>query len=141
MPPLTAIRQANYLTGQAKKHMIKTDILQNLFFSARPQISAARRNFGVEQQRPWLLYAIIAVNAALLLSYLLGVNARASTSYEIKELQKQAQKLNETQKALNLKMSEATAISVLTDDFSKSGFVQAGAPTFVTLQAPATALK
>jgi hypothetical protein len=56
-------------------------------------------------------------------------------------LQKQAQKLNETQKALNLKMSEATAISVLTDDFSKSGFVQAGAPIFVTLQAPATALK
>jgi hypothetical protein len=141
MPPLAAIRQANYLTGQAKKHMIKTDILQNLFFSARPQISAARRNFGVEQQRPWMLYAIIAVNAALLLSYLLGVNARASTGYEIKELQKQAQKLNETQKALNLKMSEATAISVLTDDFSKSGFVQAGAPIFVTLQAPATALK
>ncbi len=121
--------------------MIKIGVLQNLFFQSRPQLSASRRNFGVETHRPWLLYAIVAVNSALLLSYLLGVNARASTGYEIKEMQKQAQKIMEDQKALNLKLSEATAISVLTDDFSKSGFVQAGAPTFVTLKAPATAMK
>ncbi len=122
--------------------MIKTDVLQNLFLQTRPQLSASKRNFGVEQQaRPWLVYAVIAVNAALLLSYLLGVNARASTGYEIKEMQKQVLKLNEEQKALNLKLSEATAISVLTDDFSRNGFVQAGAPIFVTMQAPATAMK
>lgn len=128
--------------GGNQKYMIKTNVLQNLFFQASPQLSASKRNFGVEQQaRPWLVYAIIAVNAALLLSYLLGVNARASTGYEIKEMQKQVLRLNEDQKALNLKLSEATAISVLTDDFSKNGFIQAGAPTFVTMQAPTTAMK
>ena len=124
------------------KNMLKTAVLQNFFFPDRAHVSAARKSFGVEQEsKPWLVYAIIAVNGALLLSYLLGVNARASTGYEIRQLENQTQALNETQKSLNLKLSESTAISAMSQDFSQSGFVPAGSPSFITIGNQTTAMK
>lgn len=114
--------------------MIKAATLSSIFAPARPYFGIAKKSAaGEAEAQPWLAYALIAVNAALLLSYLLGVNARASSGYEIKQLQSKIQQLNDQQKSLNLKLSEDTAISVLSQDFAQSGFVQAGAPKFVTV--------
>jgi hypothetical protein len=123
--------------------MIKVATLVNVFAPARPQFNAVKRTAVLEKEsRPLLAYALIAVNAALLLSYLLGVNARASTGYEIKQLNNRIQLLNEEQKDLNLKLSEATAVSVMSEDFAREGFIQAGSSQYVTVDAPTgTAMK
>lgn len=121
--------------------MLKVAALTNIF-SSKSQAFSGRKAFRVEGETksPLLAYALVAINTALLLSYLLGVNTQASTGYEIKQLEKQVMKLNEEQKALNLKLSEVTAVSVLSQDFEQAGFVQADAPKYIKVGAENTAM-
>lgn len=123
--------------------MIKVASLINVFTPTRSKSNILKGHTFVESgSQPWLAYSLIAVNVALLLSYLLGVNARASAGYEIKQLSTQVYELNEAQKDLNLELSEITAISVMSEDFAKQGFVQAGTSQYVTVDSETgTAMK
>lgn len=126
------------------KNMLKVATLTNIFAPARPKYGISVHGAAADKPgQPWLAYALIAVNSALLLSYLLGVNSRASTGYEIKQLQNKVQQLNEEQKNLNLRFSESTAISAMSQDFQQGGFVQAGSPKYITVsgQPSQTAMK
>ncbi|MBL8030351.1 MAG: hypothetical protein JNN11_03825 [Candidatus Doudnabacteria bacterium] len=121
--------------------MLKVDAITNIF-SVRSNAFLTRKTFSVEGETKnfFLVYALFAVNTALLLSYLLGVNTQASTGYEIKQLEKQTVKLGEEQRLLNLKLSEVTAISVLSQDFENAGFVSADAPKYIKVGSENTAM-
>lgn len=102
----------------------------------RKYISGAESRWGEV-----LVLSLIALNASLLLSFLLGVNTRAATGYEIRQLQKKQEVMLAEKKALSLKLSEMTAISNISNSFYQSGFVQAGTPKFIEVGTHSTALK
>jgi len=88
------------------------------------KIQAVSRRRGAVQ--PFWVYAsgvLIALNAALMFSYLLGVNAQAATGYEIQKIQDKVQTLTEANRQLNLKVSQITSIAEIQTDFLNSGYV------------------
>jgi hypothetical protein len=66
---------------------------------------------------------LIALNAVLLISYIVGVNLRASSGYEIKSLQTQINNLNQANKKLNLEIAEKSSVANLEMELSNRGFV------------------
>jgi len=66
---------------------------------------------------------LLALNAVVLLSYLLGINSYAAKGYEIKQLQNKIAVLNENNQKLNLKVSEAASMVAIQSDFQASDFV------------------
>ncbi len=82
----------------------------------------------------WLSVGLIAANAVLLMSYIYGVNDFAAKGYEIKTLQTKLAALNEDNKKINLKVSEASSMVSIQSDYLSANYVSAGTPKF--LQVP-----
>lgn len=114
--------------------MLKALALDNFwasgFFNAKKQIRRAAKN---ESSPPgfWLSASLIVVCALLLMSYIYGVNEYASAGYRIKALQSRLTVLNEENKKINLKVSEASSMVAIQSDFLKSNFVAAGTARFL----------
>ena len=87
--------------------------------------------------RLYLAIGLIAVNTLLLMSYIYGVNQYANTGYQIAVLQKKLSALNDSNKAINLQVSEATSMVQIQTDYTSVNFVPAGTPKF--LQVPQVA--
>lgn len=81
--------------------------------------------------RFWFSISLIAVNLFLLMSYVYGVNQYANTGYQISVLQKQLSGLNESNKAITLRVSEASSMVQIQNDFIAANFVAAGTPKFL----------
>ncbi len=112
--------------------MIKTLALENFWpvsFAKTKKINVKRAE--ANPWRFWLALALIATNAAFLMSYIYGVNENASRGYEITQLQKQLADLNTQNKTITLKISEATSMVSIQSDFLSANFVPAGTPKFL----------
>src|SRR5271166_3314605 len=98
--------------------MVKATTLQNfwpqIFFKSKGRVIKKEE---VGNFRLILAIALIAANAVLLMSYIYGVNAFASQGYSINQLQQKISDLNDTNKALTLKMSQATSMVSIQNDF------------------------
>lgn len=81
--------------------------------------------------RVWLGASLLAANAALLLSYVYGVNQFASQGYQISVLQKQINTLSADNKQLNLKIAQATSMVSIQSDFLGANYVLAATPKFL----------
>jgi len=81
--------------------------------------------------RFWFSVALIAANTFLLMSYIYGVNQFANTGYQITVLQKQLSALNDSNKAFTLRVSEASSMAQIQNDFLSANFVPAGTPKFL----------
>ncbi len=97
---------------------------------SKTKITAANNTQGVN----WgffLAVTLIVASVVLLASYIYGVNAFAQQGYEIESLQKRLKLLNDDNKKINLKVSEASSMVMIQSDFLSSSFVPAGTPKFV----------
>ena len=91
----------------------------------KSQIRPIRKQ-AVQPFWKYAAFALIALNMAVLFSYLFGINTAASSGYEIKKLQQQVAAQNEESKRLNLKISEQASIAELQVDFANSGYIPVG---------------
>jgi len=67
----------------------------------------------------------------LLFAYVYGVNQYAAKGYEITQQQNRLKNLNDANKTVNLKISEATSMVAIQSDFLNANFVVAGTPRFL----------
>lgn len=81
--------------------------------------------------RGTLAAGLAVLNVILLLSYVYGVNQYATAGFEIKTLQKKVDDLNEDNRKISLKVSEANSMISIQSDFLNSNFVAAGTPQFL----------
>ncbi len=81
--------------------------------------------------RFWLSLCLIAANLVLLISYIYGVNQFAGTGYQIGVLQKRLADLSDSNKKINMQVSEITSMVSIQNDFLSANFVSAGTPTFL----------
>lgn len=79
----------------------------------------------------WFSVSLVAVNAVLLMSYIYGVNQFAGAGYQIGVLQKQLSDLNDSNKKINMRISEVTSMVSIQNDFLSANFVPAGTPKFL----------
>lgn len=79
----------------------------------------------------WFSVSLIAINAVLLMSYIYGVNQFAGTGYQTGVLQKQLADLNDSNKKINMRISEVTSMVSIQNDFLSANFVPAGTPKFL----------
>ena len=77
------------------------------------------------------IVALVMVNCALFLSYLVSVNNYAASGYEMKQLQVKLSQLSEENNKLNVKASEVSSMITTQNDFLSANFVPAGTPTFL----------
>lgn len=112
--------------------MLKTLSLPGFWPStfSKTKVSAVNKAAG-GRWRFYFAAALIAANALALMSYIYGVNAFASKGYEIQALQKRAKSLEEDSQKLNLKISEASSMVNIKNDFLSSNFVSAGTAKFL----------
>jgi hypothetical protein len=116
--------------------MLKALALDNFWSSfSRRKISGVHLIKKTESShgifRFWFSIALIAANVFLLMSYIYGVNQFANTGYQIDVLQKQLNTLNNSNKLINLKVSEASSMVQIQNDFAAANFVSAGTPKFL----------
>lgn len=115
--------------------MIKALALENIFSPVltKQQSRASKNKFAVGV---WFFVScvFIVANCILLVSYIYGVNKYAAKGYEIKQLQTKLAVLNESNKKINLKISEATSMVSIQSDFLNSGFISAGTPRFLEVR-------
>ena len=102
-----------------------------LFGSGIKTKATSARKESVNNWRFYLSLALVVVSILLLVSYIYGVNAFASAGYEIKTMQKKLGLLNEENKKIKLKVSEASSMVMIQTDFLNANFVPAGTPKFV----------
>lgn len=74
---------------------------------------------------------LLGLCGLVLMSYIYGVNEYANKGYEIKALQQKLAVLNDDNKKISLKISEATSMVVIQTDFLNANFVSAGTPKFL----------
>jgi len=105
---------------------------QKSIAAIKSQVQAKRKG---SVQPFWLYagYSLIAINVVLLFSYLLGVNAQTASGYEIQKIQQKIQTLTDTNKQLNLKVSEQASIAQIQSDFLNNGYVSDGQPRFLII--------
>lgn len=124
--------------------MIKALALESFWsqlFSSKPKrIGVIKPASADTSLRFWLATGLIAANAVLLLSYIYGVNDFASKGYEIKALQTKLSQLNDDNKKINLKISEATSMVAIQSDFLNANFVPAGTAKFLVVNPNANQL-
>lgn len=94
------------------------------------KIKVISRN-EVGGMQSFLAVLLIGINIMLLVSYIYGVNKYAGKGYEIKKLQTQLATLTEENKKISLKISEASSMVSIQNDFLSSNFVAAGTPKFL----------
>ncbi|MDE2311890.1 MAG: hypothetical protein KGJ93_02240 [Patescibacteria group bacterium] len=114
--------------------MLKTATLSN-FFGALP-IRPKTRVIRPQSQKAGpvrlvLAMALLALNAFLLMGYIVSANSYSAAGYEMKALQMQLAQLQEDNKKMNLQVSEASSVISVSSDFASAGFVQAGTPQFL----------
>lgn len=121
--------------------MVKEFALNNFW---APVFSKTKVSYTAKKtQSPahfWLAVGLIAANTVLLMSYIYGVNDFASKGYEIKALQTKLNNLNEDNKKINLKISEATSMVAIQSDFLSANFVPAGTAKFLVVDPNANRL-
>ncbi len=107
-----------------------------LNFSKAPARSVRANILKQEVNTFWLYagYVLAIVNVVVLFSYLLGINAAASTGYEMKKIQQKISILEEENKKLNLQVSEKSSIAGIQADFSGSGFVPVGQAKYLQVK-------
>ena len=105
-----------------------------------PQVFARTKNVAAKKStvsnlRFYLAIGLIAANLVLLMSYIYGVNDYASKGYQIKALQKRLSVLNDDNKKVNLKVSEASSMVAIQSGFLSANFVPAGSSKFLEVSA------
>lgn len=111
-------------------------MLKELSFPAvfSPGANRTVRTAGLRQAswgRKALVLVLSAMNIALLLAYILGVNNYASTGYEIKALQNKISQISQENKKLTLLVSELSSVSNLQAELSQSGYSVVKATTYL----------
>ncbi len=101
---------------------------------SKTNVQSAKKT-GNKTFRFHLATGLIAANVLLLAAYIYGVNAFASRGYEIKALQKQLSALNEDNKKISLKVSEASSMVSIQRGFLSANFVPAGSLKFLQVNA------
>lgn len=101
------------------------------FFQAHR--SVGRKRYDFSKKNYWLALVLLALNLALLSAYVYSVNDLASRGYEIKTLQGRIKQLDEENKKINLKISEASSMVAIQQDFLSSNFVPAGTSKFLVV--------
>lgn len=99
-----------------------------------PVLSATKTKKVKSSHHPVRLafgYALIAVNAVLVLAYLFGVNSYASDGYEINQLQNQIANLTTQNRQLTVQTSENSSIISIQNSFQNSNFVPVGQVKFL----------
>ncbi len=114
--------------------------IAEFFSSKKSVIKTARPASKVSPVRFWLAAGLIAANSVLLLSYVYGVNDFTSTGFEIKTLQGKLGNMDEANKKLNLKISEASSMVSIQSDFLNANFVAAGMSKYLTVDPGANRL-
>jgi len=74
---------------------------------------------------------LMALCAVLLMSYIYGANQFANTGYQISVLQKQLSVLNDSNRTVALRVSQASSMVQIQNDFAAANFVPAGTPKFL----------
>ena len=112
--------------------MIKTLALENflspVFSKTSVRTAGKSKSHGL---RFWMSVGLIALNGLLLMSYVYGVNKYASVGYEIKSLQNKLSVLSEDNKKINFKVSTASSMVSIQNDFLSANYVLAGTPRFI----------
>ena len=113
-----------------------SSVLANFFQFApasRRQAVLAKHNArpGAGLWQKIAVVALVMVNCALFLSYLVSVNNYASSGYEMKQLQVKLAQLTDENNKLNVKTSEVSSMITVQSDFLSANFVPAGTPTFL----------
>lgn len=116
--------------------MDNSSVLANFFQIApvgRRQAALAKHKTaaGAGTWQKIAIVALVMVNCALFLSYLVSVNNYASSGYEMKQLQVKLAQLTDENNKLNVKASEVSSMITLQSDFLSANFVPAGTPTFL----------
>lgn len=103
-------------------------------FPTSSRLKAKTQIRSVSPQRThWWAVGLIAANAVLLLSYILGVNGYAATGYEIKQMQSSLNQLTDQNKKVSLQVSEISSIVQIQTDLSNSSFVPANSSKFLQI--------
>ena len=112
--------------------MLKALALDNFWspFTAKSKIKVIKKE-GVASLRVWLAAGLIVANAALLMSYVYGVNEYASQGYQITSLKKQLSELTQSNNKITLQVSEASSMVTIQNDYLSANFVPAGTPKFL----------
>lgn len=118
---------------------MKSISLPGLFslFQSAPAAKCVKKSYVIRESGSanfWLGGALLALNAVLLLGYLSGVNSRSLQGYELKQLQTRVSSLAEENKKLDLKITEASSVLVLQNDFARADFVAMGTPRFLEVE-------
>ncbi len=124
--------------------MLKALALETFGFFGLPKTKKHVVKFTKSTTRPWKYYfalALIASNAILLMSYVYGVNQYTSAGYEIKSLEKKVGALNEDNKKVSLKVSEASSMVSIQNDFLSSSYVEAGTSKYLQVKTNEVSLK
>lgn len=90
--------------------------------SIKTEAVMSRAKHAVQPFWLYTSYVLMAATTALIFSYLLGVNAQASSGYEIQEIQGKIQKLSDDNKDLNLKISKQSSIAEIQNDYLNNGY-------------------
>ena len=101
--------------------------------SIKAQIKTKHTHQSIQPFWLYASYVLIAINATVLFSYLLGVNNQASTGYEIQNIQQKIADVSDQNKQLNLKISEQTSIAGIQEDFAASGYVPITQSNYLTV--------
>lgn len=116
--------------------MFKALPLPGFYSSALPRAAKTKKQFTPTFAKPvlyWASVGLIALNAVLLMSYVIGVNSYASRGFEIKTLQARLDKLTQENKQLALKAAEISSMVSIQTDFLNADFVAAGTPKFLAV--------
>ena len=97
----------------------------------KPRHKVINKQDKVSSWRVFFGAGLVVANAALLLSYVYGVNQFASQGYEITALQQRLNTLTTDNKQLNLKMAQATSMVAIQNDFLSANYVLAATPNFL----------
>ena len=114
--------------------MLKALALENFWAPvfSKTKITSSKAETA-NNRRFYLVLCLIITNAVLLAGYIYGVNAFASKGYEIKTLQKRLDSMNEENRKINLKVSEAGSMVSIQSGFLNANFVSAGTPKFLEI--------
>jgi cell division protein FtsL len=101
--------------------MLKAFTLPSSFVQSK-NFSSIKIDSKISQAKI-LAGVLIVINAVLLISYIVGVNLRASTGFEIKSMQTKVNNLNQANKKLNLDIAEKSSVANLELELNNQGFV------------------
>jgi hypothetical protein len=84
-----------------------------------------------EQRRLRVAYVLIALNLAMVVVSILGVNFYAAQGYIIKDLQTKANSLQAENQKLEIRVAEAGSVLKTKDGLTAAGYVAAGGSNYI----------